>query len=106
MSDELVIVVTPGACQFLTRVTIRDHDDGVQVDLDSKCPMIMKLNALLGVVDPFEAMEMPYGQNAVYSLAGEVLSHASCPVPLAIVKAIEAKTGMAVKKDVCLEFKD
>jgi len=101
---ELSLNVTPGACQLTTRVVVRDHEDGVQVELDSKCPMIRRLAAIIDVVDPLDALTMPYEDNAIYCLAGKVISHSSCPVPLAIIKCIEAQTGMAVKKDVHLEF--
>ena len=106
MSDELRMTVTPGACQLQTVVIVRDHDDGVEIELDTECPIIRKLNAALDVVDPFEAMEMPYEVNSVYSVAGRIISHASCPVPFAIVKCVEAHTGMAVKKDVFLRYED
>ena len=46
----------------------------------------------------------PFGESEVYALAKEYCKHAVCPVPGAILKAIEASCGLALTKNVHIEI--
>jgi len=45
-----------------------------------------------------------FADNPVYRSAAKHLKHVACPVPSAILKAIETESGMNVPKDVRIEF--
>ena len=42
--------------------------------------------------------------NPVYLAAGRHLKHAACPVPAAVLKALEVEAGLNVKKDATIVF--
>jgi len=49
-------------------------------------------------------MRMPYVDNAVYQICGEVLKHSACPVPMAMIKCAEAAAELGLKRSVVVEF--
>jgi hypothetical protein len=48
----------------------------------------------------------PINQNPIYVEAGKCKLHNSCPVPCGIAKAAEAELGLALKKNVKIEFQE
>ena len=42
---------------------------------------------------------------SAYQAALQNIEHITCPVPVAILKAIEAELGLALPKDVAIRFK-
>jgi hypothetical protein len=102
----LSVIVDPGACRFKSRVTACFDEGGVRIDVTSDCPHVNLLAQRLTDLhlQPFDALKMPWNANVVYLECGRVLKHATCPLPLAILKCIEAATGLAVQKDVSIKF--
>ena len=43
-------------------------------------------------------------KNPVYLAAARHLKHAACPVPAAVLKALEVEAGLNVKKDATIVF--
>ena len=78
--------------------------DRVKLEIESKCPMVRALAGKMKDMDMMDCLITPITENPVMVAAGESLKHASCPVPLAIIKASEACCGMAVQKDVKLTY--
>jgi hypothetical protein len=76
------------------------------VRLESQCKQVSKLAAQVGEVDFMETLKAAFGQNRVFLAAAECKLHPSCPVPTAIIKAVEAEVGMAVKKGVTITVTD
>ncbi len=72
--------------------------------LHSDCPQVRNLKQVLRRMEILDVMKMPYTENTVYQLCGEVLKHSSCPVPMAMVKCAEAAAELALKKPVTVEF--
>lgn len=96
--------VDPGACRFQTMITAHMDGDTVRLDIESECPMVRALGKEVRELEPLECLRTPLAKNPVIRAAGDCIKHASCPVPLAIIKSVEACSGMAVKKDVMLSF--
>jgi hypothetical protein len=46
----------------------------------------------------------PTGKNLVFSSAQSVGCHPSCPVPIAVLKAVEVAMGMALPRDAVIRF--
>ena len=111
MSDEVelplqaTVSVDPGVCRLHS--TIQARTDGMQVEfevLHSDCPQVRNLKKVLRRMEVWDVMKMPFSENTVYQICGEVLKHSSCPVPMAMVKCAEAASEMALKKTVTVEF--
>jgi hypothetical protein len=58
----------------------------------------------LGALDMTDILSKGMGKNAVFAECSELLSHAACPVPSAIIKAAEVELGLALPKPVVIEF--
>lgn len=101
------VEVDPGVCRLHS--TIRARTDGISVVyevMQSDCPQVRNLRKVLRNMEIWDVMRMPYSENTVYRLCGEVLKHSSCPIPMAMIKCAEAAAELALKKTVTVAFVD
>ena len=106
LNGKVVIDVDPGACRLRSQVIGWMNDSGkLEVIITSDCKFVQQLGKILGQMEPMEVLHMPFSENLVYAKGGGVLKHATCPVPLAILKCLEVAAGLGVKKDVHLTFR-
>lgn len=99
--------VEPGVCG-LTAVITADSEDGMEcaVSVESECGMIRKLfEGIGGSVNAYEVC-MPRGEQERFAAAliWQYPTHAACPMVSALIKAVEAECGLALKKDVSFTF--
>ncbi|OKY77735.1 MAG: hypothetical protein BTN85_0203 [Candidatus Methanohalarchaeum thermophilum] len=102
------ILVKPGACKFETKIkaTIKDKKTReMDVEIESECKDVKKLSRSLKNINSLEVLDSNFIDNEIYKKADKYLEHVTCPIPCAILKAIEAEAGLALKKDVRIEFK-
>jgi len=98
------VIVNSGACGFTVTITAeKGKDKKVLIALDTACEMVQKMLADIATVDHRAALT-GFRDNPVYQSAAKHLKHVACPVPSAILKAIEKEIGMNVSKDVRIEF--
>lgn len=97
------VTVNPGVCGLTTTI-IAEADDMYQVafQIESQCPNIRALAKALPTLEAFAELRQPMNETMPYVLAGQHLPHVACPVPCAILKALEIATGMALPADVRL----
>lgn len=100
----VTVHVDPGACMFKSRITGRPNGKTVLLEIESGCPCVQELAESLNSVDAFESLKMPYEENPIFRKSGTLLRHATCPIPIAILKCIEASIGLALKKNVKIEY--
>lgn len=96
-----------GACGFNTTVRATANDDDprrVDLAIESECPAIRKLADALPHVDPFQEIAFRRGMPATHEAAHQYCTHAACPVPSGIVKAIEVAAGLALPVDVSMRI--
>jgi|YNPNPStandDraft_1061719.scaffolds.fasta_scaffold58444_2 hypothetical protein len=95
------VEVLAGVCGFRTRIIARaDEAYTVTLQIESDCAHIRKLAEQLTELAALEELMRPIHQTTVYQLAGNCRTHAACPVPSAILKAVEVAAGMALPADV------
>jgi len=101
------VKVSPGVCGLESTITVVSEDgDETTVSIETACPAVKKmLEALEQPVSAYEICFGKPGQGAVYE-AAENLAHAACPVPAAVIKAVEAECGLALAKNAAIEFVD
>ncbi len=96
--------VNPGVCQFETTICATYDGEEVELEVCSGCECINELTERINSLDPFTCLSMPYEENDLYRKAGELLKHSTCPIPMAILKCVEAASGLALPRDVELRF--
>lgn len=98
------IVVDPGICGFTAVVEVtRLSARRVRVVIDTDCEMVSGMNGELAGLD-LRLASAPPGDSLVYKIAARHIGHAACPIPMAILKAIEVEVGAALPEDIIIHF--
>jgi hypothetical protein len=98
------IVVEPGICEFTTVVEVtRLSAWRVRVVINTGCEMVSEMNSELEELDWRDVLRQEW-DSAVYKSSARHIRHAACPIPIAILKAIEVEVGAAVPKDITMQF--
>jgi hypothetical protein len=75
----------------------------VRVKITSECEKVTKMGESSLELSQFDALK-PQIDSEVYKCASEHHLCASCPVPMAILKAIEVETGLALPHPVVVQL--
>lgn len=102
------VEVFAGVCGHSAVIEVSKVDDThVQVVIHSECEQITDMNPDLARLqwkgkghEVFKRMT----DSTVYQSAAKHIRHTACPIPSAIIKAIEVETGVALPKDVAITF--
>jgi hypothetical protein len=98
------VVIHPGACGMLVRVEVEKKDAKTySVRIDSECEMVLKLGKEIPELTMMDAFKRLL-DNPVYTKAAICLRHVACPVPAAILKALEVEAGLNLPRDVSITF--
>ena len=89
--SECNITVDPGVCKMNAKIHAEPSEDmmSVVVTIDSPCKMIKAFAEALKPVGAYDEFTLPMVQNPVYITASEHITHSACPIPCAVLKAIE-----------------
>jgi hypothetical protein len=93
-----------GICGFTTNVETRMDGSRCEVSIESDCKAIQRLAEELTEVDPFQEITFRGEGPQTLKVAGKRCSHASCPVPVGIIKAVEIEAGLALPADVTIRL--
>jgi hypothetical protein len=74
------------------------------VSIESECKAITRLAAELKQVDPFQEISFRRKMPLIHEMGVKYCTHAACPVPVGIVKAVEVEAGLALPKDVVIRL--
>jgi hypothetical protein len=96
--------VDVGVCRFNCDIKAYTIDGKIRCVLESECDCVMEFNRRLHDIDPCSALKMPYCENEIFKIAGEILAHSTCPIPIAIIKCVEVASGMALARDMSITF--
>jgi len=97
--------ICSGICGFTTTVEARKDEVGrILLDVQSDCQAIQRLAADLTQVDPYREFTFRGQGPLTFQLAAQYCSHAACPVPVGIIKAVEIEAGLALPKDVTIKL--
>jgi len=103
-----LVRVEAGACGFVTRITAKKVDRRhVRIEMESDCEAVQAIAARLkemGSLGLRDILGKGLEKNTVLAECSELLSHAGCPVPGAIIKVSEVELGLNVPKRVVIEF--
>ena len=96
-----------GICGFITTVkALADEEDPrrVKLTITSNCTAVQRLASRLSEVDPFREFTFRGAGPQTLQCAAENLTHAACPVPSGIIKAVEVAAGLALPADVSIKI--
>ncbi len=96
--------VTAGNCGYITHVETTMDGKVCRISINSDCKAIMRLGAELTEVEPFKEISFRRAMPKTHEMGIKHCTHAACPVPVAIVKAIEIEAGLALPQDVVIKL--
>ncbi len=96
--------VMAGNCGHTTQVQTTMEGRVVKIHIHSECPAIQRMAAELTEVDPFKEISFRRAMPRTHEMGLKYCTHAACPVPVAIIKAIEIEAGLALPMDVTIKL--
>lgn len=94
-----------GACGFKVRIDVDPKDKSLlDVKVESTCPHVSALTQDLQDLDWRKDVFTRADKSRIYQAAGKHIRHLDCPVPVAIIKAIQVATGMALPQEVSMKI--
>jgi hypothetical protein len=97
--------VNAGICGFACRIEAWKIDKravGLEIS-ESECQQVQQFSDLVSKLTIKEIF-MPVTRNPVYLAAQQSGCHASCPIPMAVLKAAEVAMEMALPREVSVQF--
>jgi hypothetical protein len=93
-----------GNCGFTTKVETTMDGAACQISIQSECKAIQKLAADLIQVDPWKEISARRSMPVILQKGAQYCTHAACPVPVGIIKAVEIEAGLALPTDVTIKL--
>jgi hypothetical protein len=94
-----------GTCGFNTVVqALKNGDDTVHLNITSDCGAIRKMAAELTEVDPMQHISARRQVPLALQVGMKYCTHAACPVPVGIIKAVEVEAGLNLPVDVLIKI--
>lgn len=98
------VTVEAGACGHVCMIKVeRDGRKNMTVEILTECSMIAEFAETLHRVEWILCLRNNHS-NPVFAASHTSIGHAGCPVPAALIKAIEAEAEAAVKKNTVITF--
>ncbi|MEM3365926.1 MAG: hypothetical protein QXQ64_05875 [Candidatus Bathyarchaeia archaeon] len=95
-------------CKLKTIIKVtKTTDETMNIEIQSDCEVIRNLAEAIGSKLKKSDAIMPFEDNVIYKKAKESMGGCvPCTVPCAIIKAIWAESGMALKKGARIQFSE
>ncbi len=98
------VTVNSGVCGFSVIVSAeKTAEKTVRVSLETECEMVRSMAVDIQPMD-LRSFFTNHLQNTVYRAAAAHIRHIACPVPAAVLKAIEVELGLALPRDATITF--
>jgi hypothetical protein len=99
-----IATIQSGVCGFTTTVIAKTEGDSVKLTITSECEAIRNLADHLPEVNPYKEISFRRAMPLTYQEAMKYCTHAACPVPVGIIKAVEVESGLALPVDVSIQI--
>ena len=96
--------VFAGNCGFNTTVETKMNGRSCTVQIHSQCDAIQRMADELTEVNPYEEISFKRKMPRTHEMGVKYCTHAACPVPSGIIKAIEVEAGLALPTDVTIKL--
>lgn len=95
--------VHAGVCGFTTVVETTLEGDICRIAIQSDCAAIQRLGQALTEVSPYQEISWRRKTPLTMEMAAKFCTHAACPVPVGIIKAVEVESNLALPADVTIK---
>jgi Family of unknown function (DUF6951) len=93
-----------GNCGFNTTVEATMEGKVCKLSITSECAAIRKMAAELTEVNPYEEISFRRAMPKIHEAGHKYCTHAACPVPVGILKAVEIEAKLALPTDVTIKL--
>jgi len=93
-----------GNCGYNTEVEANMDGKLVKLKIASECPAIQKMAEELTEVDPYKEISFKRAMPTIHEAGHKHCTHAACPVPVGIIKAVEIEAQLALPTDVTIKL--
>ena len=98
------VIVNPGVCGMSSTIEVSRVDrKQVSLRIETGCDIVREIGDQLALMELRYIFKSP-AESIVYEYASKAGAHYACPIPMAILKAAEVETGMALPRPVSLAF--
>jgi hypothetical protein len=84
-----------GVCGFTTVIETTLEGEVCKIAIQSDCAAIQRLGQALTEVNPYQEISWRRKTPLTMEMAAKYCTHAACPVPVGIIKAIEVESHLA-----------
>ena len=96
--------IIAGNCGYLTSVVTSMDGNVCKIQVTSDCAAIRRLAEELPQVEPFKEISFRRNMPKIIEMGIKHCTHAACPVPVGIIKAVEIEAGLALPTDVVIKL--
>ena len=93
-----------GNCGFSTQVKAEMNGRKCDLKITSECAAIQRMADELVEVDPYQEISFRRAMPKTHEMGIKHCTHAACPVPVGILKAVEISAGLALPTDVTIQL--
>ena len=93
-----------GNCGFTTKVEATMDGKVCTLKIASECSAINRMAAELTEVNPFQEISFRRAMPTIHAAGHKFCTHAACPVPVGIIKAMEVEAKIALPTDVTIKI--
>ncbi len=96
--------VMAGNCGFTTHIEAKMNGSTCELNITSDCKAIERMADELTQVDPYKEISFKRTMPLIHEAGVKHCTHAACPVPVSITKAVEIEAGLALPTDVTIKL--
>src|ERR1700690_3948309 len=96
--------IQPGNCGFTTTVVARREGNMCKLTITSDCAAIQKMAQELTEVNPYQEISFRRNTPLILQMGAKYCTHAACPVPVGIIRAVEVEMGLALPIDMTIKL--
>jgi len=93
-----------GNCGFNTQVETTMDGKVCKIQITSECAAIRRMAEELTEVNPYGEISFKRAMPKIHEMGHKHCTHAACPVPVGIVKAVEIEAKLALPTDVSIKL--
>ncbi|MGD8405521.1 MAG: hypothetical protein PVJ21_17825 [Anaerolineales bacterium] len=93
-----------GNCGYNTEVEASMNGKTVKLNITSECPAMRRMAEELKEVSPYEQISFKRAMPTIHEAGHKHCTHAACPVPVGIIKAVEIEAQLALPTDVTIKL--
>jgi hypothetical protein len=96
--------VMAGNCGFTTQIETKMNGKTCELQIVSECKAIKKMAEEIKQVNPYQEISFKQSIPLIHEAGVKHCTHAACPVPVSIIKAVEIEAGLALPTDVTIKL--